>query len=68
MGNYTNVVEPTGWKHVRATYANITHKLDSLPGNKDLRLAAIDYWRARLNEDAQSIANGGEAFDAPADA
>ncbi len=31
----TQYTEPTGWKHVQATYDNITSKLDELPGTKN---------------------------------
>lgn len=39
-------------------YSGITQKLlESAP--TDTKLKAIDYWMARLNEDRNSIANGG---------
>lgn len=58
----TSVVELDGWKHVSATYDNITSKLDELPGtaHNDLRLQAIKYWQDRLKEDKKEIEAGKE--------
>lgn len=56
----TGVNDTSGWKNVRSTYVALTNKLDTLPEEKDLRKKAINYWKARLDEDYAEIDSGGE--------
>ena len=55
--SYSAVPVPTGWPSVRVTYDAITTKLNS-GGTKDQKLAAINYWRLRLQEDYGLIDKG----------
>lgn len=63
----TTVVDAVGWKHVRNTYANITRKLKQAGTAQSKKLAAIDYWTARLQEDRWAIAKDEAPLDAPAE-
>jgi hypothetical protein len=55
----SGVVDTTGWKNIQHAYQGITAKLKDPTGKTPTKLAAIDYWMARLAEDRNSIANGG---------
>ncbi len=55
----THVSEPTGWKHVRSTYAMLTTKLETIT-DKETRKSVIGYWQDRLAEDLAEIENDGE--------
>lgn len=63
----TNVPDPAcPWPSITGTYEAITTKLNKKDERgqkpqKEDRLAAIDYWMARLQEDRASIAAGGDA-------
>jgi hypothetical protein len=58
----TNIPDPTStWISITGTYDTITAKLNDGSGSKADRLAAIDYWMKRLQEDRASIASGGNA-------
>ncbi len=58
----TNVPDPSStWISITETYDTITTKLNEKNVNKKDRLAAIDYWTARLQEDRTSINTGGDA-------
>jgi len=48
--SYSSVPVPAGWPTIRITYDAITTKLNS-PGTKEQKLAAILYWKQRLEED-----------------
>jgi hypothetical protein len=58
----SGVVDNTGWRNVQYAYQGITAKLKTSASNQT-KLAAIDYWMARLTEDRNSIASGGGPLD-----
>lgn len=55
------------WPTIPGTYTAITKKLNTKnrkgeTAPKEYRLAAIDYWMERLQEDRKSIDAGGDAL------
>ena len=60
----TSIPEPAGWPSIKTTYdSSITQKLmtsaSSNPAtDKKLKLAAINYWMARLQKDQANISAG----------
>lgn len=65
---------PTGWPNIKSAYTGITNKLNETSYNtstgqvrvtSEMRLAAIYYWKRRLEEDAALVANGQAPATAP---
>lgn len=56
---------PSGWPNIRTAYAGITTKLNEAASAQE-KLAAINYWKQRLQEDAALVARGQPPATAPA--
>lgn len=61
----SGVPVPAGWPSIRITYEAITNKLNTA-GTIAQKTAAINYWKARLEEDLGLISRGNPPATAPA--